>query len=86
MRVKKQKAKYREALMIDNISEVLDGVKTVGIGGHVRPDGDCIGSCLALYLYLRRNYPEIDTDIYLEEPRQVFYFLGGFDDIRTEPG
>ena len=86
MLAKKQKAKYREALMIDNISEVLDGVKTVGIGGHVRPDGDCIGSCLALYLYLRRNYPEIETDIYLEEPRQVFYFLGGFDDIRTEPG
>ena len=64
--------------MIGNISEVLEGVKTVGIGGHVRPDGDCIGSCLALYLYLRRNYPEIDTDIYLEEPRHVFYFLGGF--------
>ena len=22
-----------------NIAEILDGVKTMGIGGHVRPDG-----------------------------------------------
>ena len=32
-----------------NISEILENVKTVGIGGHIRPDGDCIGSCMALY-------------------------------------
>lgn len=25
-----------------NIAEVLEGVKTVGIGGHIRPDGDCV--------------------------------------------
>ena len=31
-----------------NIAEILDGVKTMGIGGHVRPDGDCVGSCMAL--------------------------------------
>ena len=24
-----------------NISEILENVKTVGIGGHIRPDGDC---------------------------------------------
>ena len=30
-----------------NIAEVLEGVKTVGIGGHIRPDGDCVGSCMA---------------------------------------
>ena len=28
-----------------NISEVLTGVKTMGIAGHIRPDGDCVGSC-----------------------------------------
>ena len=26
-----------------NIAEVLESVKTVGIGGHIRPDGDCVG-------------------------------------------
>ena len=42
-----------------NIAEVLEGVKTVGIGGHIRPDGDCVGSCMALYLYIRKYFPDI---------------------------
>ena len=40
-------------------------VKTMGIGGHVRPDGDCVGSCMALYLYIKKWYPKIHADIYL---------------------
>ena len=44
-----------------NIAEVLEGVKTVGIGGHIRPDGDCVGSCMALYLYIRKYFPDIDV-------------------------
>ena len=43
-----------------NISEVLTGVKTMGIAGHIRPDGDCVGSCMALYLYVTEHFPEID--------------------------
>ncbi|MDF2800517.1 MAG: phosphoesterase RecJ domain protein [Anaerocolumna sp.] len=43
-------------------------VKTIGIAGHVRPDGDCAGSCLAMYRYLKNVMSE-DTviDLYLEE-------------------
>ena len=41
-----------------NISEILENVKTVGIGGHIRPDGDCIGSCMGLYLYIRKYFPD----------------------------
>ena len=72
--------------MINNISDVLKGVKTAAIGGHVRPDGDCIGSCVGLYLYLKRNFPEIRTDIYLEEPGPEFSFLKDFSEIRTTAG
>ena len=43
-----------------NISEVLTGVKTMGIAGHIRPDGDCVGSCMALYLYVTEHFPEIE--------------------------
>ena len=67
-----------------NISEILENVKTVGIGGHIRPDGDCIGSCMALYLYLRKYYPEIETDIYLEDPKSVFNYIDGMDEVKTE--
>ena len=30
----------------------LEGITSVGIGGHVRPDGDCVGSTLAVYNYI----------------------------------
>lgn len=47
------------------IDEILNGVSCMAIAGHVRPDGDCIGSCLGLYQYLRDNRPEIQADVYL---------------------
>ena len=41
-----------------DLDSQLQGVQTAAIAGHVRPDGDCVGSCLATYNYkLRRNYP-----------------------------
>lgn len=67
-----------------NISELLQNVQSVGIAGHVRPDGDCVGSCMALYLYLKKNYPKIRTDIYLESPRSVFNYIEGIEEIKTE--
>ena len=35
---------------MNNLSSVLENVKTVAIAGHVRPDGDCVGSCMGMYL------------------------------------
>lgn len=68
-----------------NISEILTGVKTMGIGGHIRPDGDCVGSCMALYLYVKTYYPEIDVRVYLDHPRPVFSHIDRIGEIRTEP-
>ena len=28
------------------IDDVIGDARTIGIGGHIRPDGDCIGSCM----------------------------------------
>lgn len=42
------------------------GADRIGIVGHIRPDGDCIGSCLGLYAYLKANYSRT-ADIYLDE-------------------
>ena len=36
------------SILLDEIS----GVQTIAIGGHIRPDGDCIGACMGLYTYL----------------------------------
>ena len=42
-----------------DLDSQLEQVKTVAIAGHVRPDGDCVGSCLATYNYISTCYPEI---------------------------
>ena len=67
-----------------NIAEVLDGVKTMAIAGHIRPDGDCVGSCMALYAYIRKWFPEIQADIYLETPKPVFGYLAYMDEVKSE--
>ena len=56
--------------------------KRIGISGHIRPDGDCIGSCLALYQYLKKGLPK-DTfiKVYLENPPAIFEDLCGFAQI-----
>ena len=69
---------------MENIAEILEGVKTMGIGGHIRPDGDCVGSCMALYLYVKTYYPEIQADVYLDNPKPVFGDIDCMDEIKTE--
>ena len=38
------------------IDEVSDAA-SVAISGHIRPDGDCVGSVMGLYLYLKKELP-----------------------------
>ncbi|MBQ0059706.1 MAG: DHH family phosphoesterase [Lachnospiraceae bacterium] len=58
------------------ITEILTAdVRSIVIGGHVNPDGDCVGSCMSLFLYLKKNYPELNVQVYLEEPRRELRFL-----------
>ncbi len=64
-----------------NFKSQLGGVKTAAIAGHIRPDGDCVGSCLATYNYIKQNYPQIDVTLYLEEIPNKFKFLAGADEI-----
>lgn len=61
--------------------EKLKGISSVAISGHIRPDGDCVGSTLAVYNYIATYYPEIDVDLYLESIPDVFLFLKNADKI-----
>lgn len=59
--------------------------KRIGIGGHLRPDGDCVGSCLALYQYLKKCLPkQIYIKVYLEKPPFIFEGLKGFEEIESD--
>ena len=64
------------------LGDFLKDVRHVAIAGHVNPDGDCIGSCMGTWLYLRDNYPEIRADVYLESYRNVFGFIRGLEQAR----
>ena len=65
------------------ILQECSGARKVGIGGHVRPDGDCIGSCLALYQYLTKFLDNVKVTVYLETPPLIFSQLKGFDCIES---
>jgi phosphoesterase RecJ-like protein len=66
------------------ILEMVGDARTIGIGGHTRPDGDCVGAALGLYLYLREKRPHARVDVFLETPPPVFACLAGYDDIRRD--
>ncbi|MDY6352481.1 MAG: bifunctional oligoribonuclease/PAP phosphatase NrnA [Lachnospiraceae bacterium] len=63
------------------LEDYLDGVRTIAVSGHIRPDGDCIGSVLGIYNYIRTNYREIQIKAYLEPIPFDFEFLSGSDKL-----
>ncbi len=69
-----------------NMEKILNEIKdakTIGIGGHVRPDGDCVGSCMAMYHYLKKNLSNnIKLDVYLEEVPKRFAIIKDTDIIK----
>ena len=54
------------------LNRAIMQAKTVAIGGHVRPDGDCVGSCMGLYQYIMNNFDGIEVDVYLEDIPECF--------------
>lgn len=62
--------------MIDIVAE-CSGAKTIGICGHIKPDGDCIGATLALSLYLRKRLPEAEITVFSDEIAPCFDCVEG---------
>ena len=66
---------------MNKILEELRGAKTIGISGHIRPDGDCVGSCMGLYLFLKKALPEAEVKVYLERPADIYDCIKGVEHI-----
>lgn len=64
------------------LNRMLAPARRIAIGGHIRPDGDCVGSCMGLYQYLKENYSEKTVDVFLEKIPEKFEFLEGTSKIR----
>ena len=70
-----------------NIREIVRDAKRIGITGHEKPDGDCIGSTLGLYNYIKKIVPEdTQVDILLDELGDRYSYLKGFEAIDPECG
>lgn len=63
------------------INEIIGDAEKIGIAGHIRPDGDCIGSCMSLYNYLKKNRPDLDVTVHLEFVDPKFGIIENIDDI-----
>lgn len=70
--------------MNDRIGVYLTDAKTVAIAGHTSPDGDCVGSCLALYNYILRNYPDREVDVYLEKIPDAYRVIQNTDCVKND--
>ena len=68
------------------LDSVVQDTKSIAIAGHVRPDGDCVGSCMGLYNYIKSVYPAKEVQIYLEPIPEVYSFLHGTENIRQATG
>ena len=67
------------------LTEEIKGARSIGISGHIRPDGDCVGSAMALYLYLQKiTEAGTEVSVYLEQPPETFGAIKGIEQIQTE--
>lgn len=68
---------------MEKLKEIIGDAKTIGIAGHIRPDGDCVGSCMAIYNYILNNFPEVEVKVYLEYVDNKFRIIKNTDKIIT---
>ena len=61
-----------------------EGAKRIGISGHLKPDGDCVGACLSMRYYLQKCMPQAEVLVFLEEPDPVFAELEGYGEIISD--
>lgn len=61
--------------------KLLSGQRTVVVCGHVNPDGDSVGSVLALTYLLRKLGYEVTPLLATRDRPRVFDFLEGYEDL-----
>lgn len=68
---------------MNELMKQIQSSKKIAIAGHIRPDGDCVGSCCALYHYIKDNYLTDDKQVvvYMEGIAPQFYLLKGLSEF-----
>jgi len=63
------------------LERYLENVKKVAIAGHVRPDGDCVGSVMGVYNYIVDNYPDMEVHAYMEGYSDRLKYVAGLENV-----
>ena len=66
---------------MSRLEELLEGAKEVALSGHIRPDGDCVGSVMSIYQYMKKNMSNVEVKVFLETPSSVFNCVQGIEEI-----
>ncbi|MBO4890543.1 MAG: DHH family phosphoesterase, partial [Lachnospiraceae bacterium] len=54
----------------------IGNAKSVAVAGHIRPDGDCISSTLAVRNYLLNAKPDLKVTVFTQDnPPLIFSYL-----------
>lgn len=69
-------------MTLDDIKREIENANTILIETHETPDGDAIGSSLAMYLALKSIGK--DVDVVIPTHSRAYNFLPGADEIKTE--
>ena len=69
-------------MTLDNILEEIKKAETIVIMAHETPDGDAIGSCLAMKLALKQLGK--NADVIIKEYPRVFDFLPDRDEVKEK--
>ena len=69
-----------------NLLEECKKAGRIGISGHIRPDGDCIGSCMGLYLYLKKELPQAEIQVFLERPSDIYSCISRIEEVNSAYG
>ena len=68
-----------------NLETELSRVSSAVIAGHIRPDGDCVGSCMGMYLDIKKNFPNSTrVNVFLEKIPEAMNFIKDSDKIRND--
>jgi len=72
-------------MTIENVVNAISKAKNIAIIGHIMPDGDAIGSCLALYYSIKRLSKKASLYCTDKVP-QILNFLKDVDRFKNEIG
>lgn len=64
-----------------NLDKIIEEGNRIAISGHIGPDGDCVGSSLGLYNYIKTYFPDKEVQVYLEKFPTKFNCLNGADKV-----